>query len=278
MRFNAREPMPNPPVTSPEPQPATRRQQGATAPPPRPEVVEGDYRKSVELALQDDVERERGIRSFKVISGDPKQPYVALTFDDGPHGDKTMLLLDTLKRLKCPATFFLVGMQARRYPGIVERMAMEGHEIGNHTYHHYRLPLIPLEEVATELNLCRDVLRSILGVRTRLVRPPGGEYNAAVQRIIELNGYANILWTDDPSDYKAGRTAKQIEGFVARDLTPGGIILLHSGVLPTVEALPNILANIRLRGLIPITVSELIQRGGGLLKISKVRISQTSAH
>ena len=261
-------------ASSDEPRPKGRPQ---GAPPPRPEVVETDYRKTLELAMQDDVERERGIKSLKVISGDPSKPYVALTFDDGPHGDKTMRLLDTLKILKCPATFFVVGMQARRYPGIVERMAFEGHEVGNHTYHHYRLPLIPLEEVAPELNLCRDVLRSILGVRTRLVRPPGGEYNTAVQRIIELNGYANILWTDDPADYQMGRTPQQIEGFVARDLTPGGIILLHSGVLPSVEALPRILANIRAKGLIPVTVSELIQRGGGLLSVRNVRMTKTSA-
>ena len=250
----------------------------AGSPPPRADAIETDYRKSFELSLQDDVEREKGIRSLKVISGDPRQPYIAITFDDGPHGDKTLRLLDILKELKIPATFFVVGMQARRYPGIIERMALEGHEIGNHTYHHYRLPLIPLEEIGPELNLCRDVLRSILGVRTRLVRPPGGEYNVAVQRIIELNGYANILWSDDPADYQAGRTPRQIEGFVMRDITPGGIVLLHSGVLPTMDALPHMVARFRAQGLIPVTVSELIQRGGGLLKLQRVRSSKTSAH
>ena len=245
--------------------------------PPRADAIETDYRKPLELALQDDVEREKGVRSLKVISGDPRLPYVAITFDDGPHGDKTLRLLDVLKTLRVPATFFVVGMQARKYPGIIERIALEGHEVGNHTYHHYRLPLIPLEEVAQELNLCRDVLRSILGVRTRLVRPPGGEYNIAVQRVIELNGYANILWSDDPADYQLGRTPQQIERFVLRDVTPGGIILLHSGVAPTVEALPNMIARIRAKGLIPVTVSELVQRSGGLLKLQNVRISKTSA-
>jgi chitin deacetylase len=241
------------------------------------EAVETDYRRLVELALQDDVERERGIKALKVISGNPRLPYVSFTFDDGPHGEKTLQLLDLLKKLGVPATFFVVGMQARRFPGIIERMALEGHEVGNHTYHHYRLPQIPLEEVAPEINLTRDVLRSILGVRTRLIRPPGGEYNIAIQRIIEMNGYANILWSDDPADYKIGRTPAEIETLVMRDLTPGGIILLHDGIKATWDALPRIVARIRAKKMIPVTVSELIQRGGGLEKLREVRISRTSA-
>jgi chitin deacetylase len=241
------------------------------------EAVETDYRRLVELALQDDVERERGIRALKVISGSPKLPFISLTFDDGPHGEKTLQLLDLLKKLNVPATFFVVGMQARRFPGIIERMALEGHEVGNHTYHHYRLPQIPLEEVAPEMNLTRDVLRSILGVRTRLLRPPGGEYNPAIQRLIEINGYANILWSDDPADYKLGRTPAEIETLVMRDITPGGIVLLHDGIKATFDALPRIVARLRAKKFIPVTVSELIQRGGGLLQVREVRISRTSA-
>ena len=201
-------------------------------------AVEREYRRLVELAAQDDTERQRGIRSLKVITGDPNKPYVALTFDDGPHGDKSLQLLDVLRKLDVPATFFLVGSQILRYPRVVERMVLEGHEIGNHTYHHFRLPQIPLEEVAPEFNSTRDLLRSTLGIQTRLVRPPGGEYNPAIQQVIERNGYANILWSDDPADYRTDRKPQEIESLVMRDLTPGGIILLHDGMAATYAALP----------------------------------------
>lgn len=245
--------------------------------PPRQEAVETEYRRLVELAFQDDVERQRGIRSLKVITGDPDQPYVAFTFDDGPHGARSLELLQILRRLSVPATFFLVGSQIRRYPEIVERIALEGHEIGNHTFHHYRLPQIPLEEVAPELNSTRDLLRATFGIHTRIVRPPGGEYNAAIQRVIETNGYANILWSADPADYKIGRTPQQVESFVMRDVTPGGIVLLHDGVPATYAALPRIIAQVRAKGLVPVTVSELIQRGGGLLRVRDIHVSQTCA-
>jgi peptidoglycan/xylan/chitin deacetylase (PgdA/CDA1 family) len=245
--------------------------------PPRREAIETEYRRLVELAFQDDYERQRGIRSLKVITGDPTLPYVAFTFDDGPHGDKSLELLQILRRLSVPATFFVVGSQVRQFPQVLERMVLEGHEVGNHTFHHYRLPQIPLEEVAPELNTTRDLLRSLFGINTRLVRPPGGEYNSAIQRLIEVNGYANILWSADPADYKIGRTPNDVEALVMRDVTPGGIVLLHDGVPATYAALPRIIARVRQRGLIPVTVSELIERGGGLLRVREMRVSQTCA-
>jgi peptidoglycan/xylan/chitin deacetylase (PgdA/CDA1 family) len=235
------------------------------------------YRRLVELAVQDDMERQRGIRTLKVIAGDASQPYVAMTFDDGPHGSRTLELLEILRKLSVPSTFFIVGSQAERQPEIIERIVLEGHEIGNHTYNHYRLPRIPLEEVAEELNRARDTFQKQIGMRTRLVRPPGGEYNTAIQRVIEQNGYANILWSDDPADYAPGRTPEQIERYVLRDITPGGIILLHDGIRATYAALPRIVARIRAKGMVFVTVSELIQRGGGLIQVSRNRISRTSA-
>lgn len=240
-------------------------------------LKEADYRELIELAQQDDIERQKGIRSLKVISGDPKLPFVALTFDDGPHTERTLELLAILRRLSVPATFFVVGMQARHQPAIIERIVLDGHELGNHTYHHYRLPKLPPGEVAAELNRTRDVLRAIVGTRTRLVRPPGGEYNPLVQRIIEENGYATILWSNDPADYAPGRTAAQVESLVMRDITKGGIILLHDGVAATYAALPRFVQKMRAKGLIFVTVSELIGRGGGLLRARDHRISRTSA-
>ena len=243
----------------------------------RPYAREAGYRHLVELAAQDEYERERGIRLMKVITGDPTKKYIALTFDDGPHGIKTQKLLDLLHHLQVPATFFVVGMQAQKFPDLIAQIALGGHELGNHTFHHYRLPRIPLEEVPGELNATRDVLTSILGSPSRLFRPPGGEYTPEILHIVERNGYVTVLWTDDPADFKAGRTPEQIKSLVLRDLTPGGIILLHDGLPATWAALPDMVARMRAKGLVFVTVSELIQRGGGLRNVREIRVSRTSA-
>jgi peptidoglycan/xylan/chitin deacetylase (PgdA/CDA1 family) len=238
---------------------------------------ETDYRRLAEIAAQDAAERQKGIKLLRVVSGDPSKPYIALTFDDGPHGVKTERLLDTLKELRCPSTFFVVGAQARRYPELVQRIAAEGHEIGNHTFNHYRLTRIPLDGVADELNRTRDLLRAFVGAPSRLFRPPGGEYNPEILKIVEKQGYTTVLWTNDPADYKAHRSAADVERLVLRDITRGGIILLHDGVRATLECLPTLVSRLRQKGYIFVTVSGLIQRGGGVEMVRNINFSRTSA-
>lgn len=238
-----------------------------------------EYRRLVQLAAQDDADRQKSIRADKIITGDPRQRYIALTFDDGPHGDKTVQLLEILRRLKLPATFFVVGKMALRYPELIERIVLDGHELGNHTYHHYRLPKIPLDQVLGELNRTRDLLTGMVGAPTRLFRPPGGEYNDAIQKIISKEGYSSILWTDDPADYKLGRTSEQLVQLVLRDITPGGIILLHDGLPVTMSSLPEMVSRLRAQNYQFVTVSELIQKGGGRdhQPAGLVKISRTAA-
>src|SRR5205085_7783062 len=57
---------------------------------------------------------------------------VSLTFDDGPDPVWTPRILDILKAARIKAAFFLVGVNAERYPRLVKRIIQEGHEIGNH--------------------------------------------------------------------------------------------------------------------------------------------------
>src|SRR5206468_9639198 len=59
----------------------------------------------------------------------PQHPWIALTFDDGPHVVMTERLLDVLKDKGVPATFFVVGKMAVRHPGIVQEIARQGHEV-----------------------------------------------------------------------------------------------------------------------------------------------------
>src|SRR6476646_7871668 len=64
------------------------------------------------------------------------QPYVAMTFDDGPSPETTPRLLDMLKQRNIKATFFLIGENAAANPDLVRRILAEGHELGNHTWTH----------------------------------------------------------------------------------------------------------------------------------------------
>src|SRR6476619_3725127 len=61
---------------------------------------------------------------------------IALTFDDGPDPKWTPRIASTLRVLHVPATFFVVGDRVAHYPGIVDGLADDGFEIGNHTFTH----------------------------------------------------------------------------------------------------------------------------------------------
>src|SRR5260370_521989 len=97
---------------------------------------------------------------------------VAITFDDGPDPRWTPKILDILKAANVKATFFIVGVNAERYPTLVRRIVDEGHEIGNHTYYHPNLPLCWPEHIRLELNAPQLLLETLTGPPTTLFRPP----------------------------------------------------------------------------------------------------------
>jgi peptidoglycan-N-acetylglucosamine deacetylase len=60
------------------------------------------------------------------------RPWVALSFDDGPHPTFTPEVLEILQQHNAQATFFLIGERALRHPEVVTRIKAGGHEVGNH--------------------------------------------------------------------------------------------------------------------------------------------------
>ncbi|MDF1863055.1 MAG: polysaccharide deacetylase family protein, partial [Verrucomicrobiales bacterium] len=101
-------------------------------------------------------------------------PFLALTFDDGPHPVNTPRLLDILRSRNVKATFYVVGTNAKRYPEILRRIVAEGHEIGNHTVTHGNLTKMSPDQIRTELKTSHDTIVSATGVAPRTMRPPYG--------------------------------------------------------------------------------------------------------
>jgi len=103
---------------------------------------------------------------------------LVLTFDDGPDPRYTPKVLDELKRLGLPGTFFVVGQNCERYPDIVQRIYHEGHELGNHSFTHPDLGPLGERQAKLEINATQRAIESLTGHRTLLFRPP---YNADSQ-------------------------------------------------------------------------------------------------
>src|SRR5215213_10528138 len=57
---------------------------------------------------------------------------VVLTFDDGPLPPYTNKILDILAAQCVKATYFIVGVMARKNPELVRRVHEQGHSVGTH--------------------------------------------------------------------------------------------------------------------------------------------------
>ncbi|PNY80847.1 polysaccharide deacetylase family protein [Deinococcus koreensis] len=171
----------------------------------------------------------------------------ALTFDDAPHPLYEPLLLDLLRRSGVKATFFVIGRNAAAYPFFIHDLAAQGHEIGNHTYHHVRLPPLTPAEVTQELQLTNRTLQALTGQPVRYFRPPGGDYTPQTLDAARALGLTTVFWTDDPADF-ANPGDAVVESRLTSRLRPGGIVLLHDNAPEMLDVLQGFLRVARQRG------------------------------
>ena len=185
-------------------------------------------------------------------------PYVAMTFDDGPHGSNTPRLLDMLKQRKIKATFFIVGQCAAEYPDIMKRIVAEGHEIANHSWSHPQLAKMGEGGVTEQIGKTHDIIIQTTGVTPKVMRPPYGAFTQNQQGwAFRKWGYKCILWDVDPLDWKV-RNAAHVKSQILAHAVPGSIILAHDIHKSTIDAMPETLDGLTAKGLKFVTVSELL--------------------
>lgn len=189
------------------------------------------------------------------------QPYIAITFDDGPHVTNTPRLLDILAERNIKATFFVVGKNVREYPAIVRRIIAEGHEVGNHTWSHMALSTLTPDKVRQELSKTHDAVLQAAGYQMRVMRPPYGATNLRVKQIcFQEFHYPSIIWTVDPLDWKQPGSAVVAQHIVAGTRS-GAIILVHDIHAATIDAMPDTLDTLLAKGYHFVTVSQLLNLG-----------------
>ncbi len=187
----------------------------------------------------------------------PKHPWIALTFDDGPHPVLTQRLLDMLKDEGVPATFFIVGKMAVRHPDIVQEIAREGHEVASHTFSHHNMAQENEKTVLNELAQTRAVIQKLTGQDSLLYRPPGGDYSRRSLKVASKAGYHMILWTVLTKDVN-GASIPVMSRHILDNAADGAIVLMHSGIPKTIEMLPGVIEELRREGYHFVTVSELL--------------------
>lgn len=178
-----------------------------------------------------------------------------ITFDDGPNPVATPRILDVLQREGVHATFFVLGRHADRWPELVKRMADEGHQLGNHGYHHRKLHRRLPGYVRDDLTRGADAIEHASGVRPRHFRAPHGFRNPWVTPIARSLSERTIGWSLGVWD-SARPGADEIVRRTLDGMRAGSILLLHDGDgydangdrTQTAEALPRIIDGLRARG------------------------------
>ena len=242
----------------------------------------------------------------------PKIPYtfnngtagkrlVSLTFDGGYMANAATDILDTLLSRNVKASMFVTGHFIRRYPEIIERIVLDGHDLGNHTMTHPHLTTyaqtrtqttlqqITSELLKTELRSAEKLLYEKTGHKfSPLWRAPYGEYNNSICSWAQDHGYVHVGW-------RQGRTWTQ--GLDCNDWVPdkntpgfktpsevmdkilnlaetkpyginGGIILLHLGTArknkqdQVHRILGTLIDSIRTHNYTFVPVSEMLKESG----------------
>ena len=211
--------------------------------------------------------------------------WVALTFDDGPDGTWTPMILDTLASRGVKATFFVIGVNADRHTRLLERMYAAGHEIGNHTYSHPNLGLTKDFRTRQEIDLNEALIESVLDRRTALFRPPyfGDAEPTTADELLPVafasdRHYLTVGvhvdsedWQDLPPDTIIANVLANRDTMLttlAKNAKAGvdtaiakNVILLHDGGgnrINTIRALGPLIDSLRARGDTMVLVSELV--------------------
>ena len=199
--------------------------------------------------------------AFSGNSNAKHQNMVALTFDDGPNPLYTPQILDILRQHNIKATFFVLGSKAEKHPGIIKRIAEEGHEIGIHSYSHPLLVFRSRKTMAKEIAYTKSLIEIHTNKSIALFRPPYGIIDLGALSFSRRQELGIVDWSLNSKDYKLLDSAR-ITQRVTKKAKPGDIVLFHDGGgttrQPTVDALPAIIARLREKGHYPVLVSEIL--------------------
>lgn len=183
---------------------------------------------------------------------------IALTFDDGPFGERSEQILNLLKKHNSLASFFLIGKRVEEDKGTVKKMINDGHLVGNHSYSHSNFfPLYAKARIRDEVERTNELLEEAGAEPVRFFRPPFGVTNPRIAGGLKDSGLVVAGWsirTFDTRNQEADRVLKK----VLKRMNGGDIILLHETSEYILEILEQLLPAIREAGFTCVRLDDLL--------------------
>jgi len=210
---------------------------------------------------------------------------VALTFDDGPHPEGTLAALAELDRAGARATFFLVGEQVQRNPGLAAEIGAAGHSIALHGFRHRNQLRLTPGVLREDLRRGAAAIEEATGVSPTIYRPPYGIFSAGGLREVCEAGYAPWLWSRWGRDWTRRATPASVARTVAGTLAAGDVLLLHDADdysapgcwRATAGALPRVLDAVAAAGLRPVPLAGAADVASGSVRGSCAGVARGSS-
>jgi len=183
---------------------------------------------------------------------------VSLTFDDGPLEKYTPEILDILREKSVAAAFFCTGKALHSSRDIAQRIVIEGHIIGNHTWGHSDFfDFYSAGRMAAEISDTTELIELITGKKPRFFRPPYGVTNPHLSKAVKKLGLVSIGWTFRTFDTVIKDRQKIIDRTICK-LVDGAILTFHDYNETVVDILPDIIDSIRNLGYTIVPLHRLI--------------------
>ena len=173
-----------------------------------------------------------------------REKIIYLTFDDGPVPEATSFVLDELNKWSAKATFFCIGKNVAAHPELFERIKLENHTIGNHTYDHLNGWNCPDTTYYENVQQCSDLFVS------DLFRPPYGKLKPSQYRHLKQQ-YSIVMWDVLSYDFDTNVSAEKVWWNVMKHTGGGSIVVFHDSL----KALPH------LRFVLPRTLEHFTKTG-----------------
>jgi peptidoglycan/xylan/chitin deacetylase (PgdA/CDA1 family) len=187
---------------------------------------------------------------------------VALTFDDGPRGDRIDEVLAPLAKHGVKATFFVCGAEIEKNPEATAKLVRAGHELGNHSYSHVRMVFKSPRFIRDEFERTDALIRAA-GHRGPIhVRAPYCKKLVALPWYFRQHGRIHVTFDVEPeTDPKIDGDPGLIIAHVLERTEPGSIVLLHpwyGGREASRASIDAIVMGLKNKGFTFVTVNELL--------------------
>jgi peptidoglycan-N-acetylglucosamine deacetylase len=180
-----------------------------------------------------------------------EKPMLYLSFDDGPIPEVTPWVLEQLKNYRAQATFFCVGDNIRKHPGIYQQLQEAGHAVGHHTFHH----LNGWQE--DNRAYLHNVRKAAHLTKSPLFRPPYGRLKPKQAQILNRH-YRIVMWDVLSGDFDPDLSEEACLQNVIDHAGPGSIVVFHD----------SLKAEQKLRYVLPRVLEHFYKKGYSFAAIS----------